>query len=164
MAAALGRAIRVLRTEQGLNRKELAEASGISYPYLSEIEAGKKQPSSKVLLVLAQALGVSPSDFMALAEARVQGEGFWTTRTAERDRSPGQPIKPMLARARSLHAPAVARDQDASEEASPAAPASLAAPDPERAALEREVHELAEELPTEDLARLVDLARRLRER
>src|SRR6266545_2322629 len=72
---ALGRAIKVLRAERGLERKELAEASGVSYPYLSEIENGKKQPSSKAVLALAEALGVAPSDLLAMAEQRAGSSG-----------------------------------------------------------------------------------------
>src|SRR6266511_3101113 len=68
---ALGRAIKVLRAERGLERKELAEASGVSYPYLSEIENGKKRPSSNALLALAEALGIAPSDMLAMAEERM---------------------------------------------------------------------------------------------
>jgi transcriptional regulator with XRE-family HTH domain len=35
----------------------VAEASGLSYPYLSEIENGKKRPSSRALEGIAEALG-----------------------------------------------------------------------------------------------------------
>jgi DNA-binding XRE family transcriptional regulator len=65
---ALGRAIRVLRTERGLERKDLAEAAGLSYPYLSEIETGRKRASSKALFVIAEALGVRPSELLALGD------------------------------------------------------------------------------------------------
>src|SRR4051812_29246198 len=65
---AVGRAIRVLRTERGMERKELAEAAGLSYPYLSEIETGRKRPSSKALFVIAEALGVRPSEVLALGD------------------------------------------------------------------------------------------------
>jgi transcriptional regulator with XRE-family HTH domain len=70
-AAALGRAIKVLRTDQGLDRAELAEASGLSYPYLSEIENGKKRPSSRALEGIAEALGMRPHELMASAESRM---------------------------------------------------------------------------------------------
>lgn len=66
---ALGRAIQVLRVERGLARKELAEASGVSYPYLSEIENGKKRPSSESLLAIANALEMRPSELMERAES-----------------------------------------------------------------------------------------------
>jgi len=68
---ALGRAIKVMRAEQGLERKDLAEAAGVSYPYLAEIENGKKRPSSKALLAVAEALGVRPYRLLERAESLV---------------------------------------------------------------------------------------------
>ena len=65
----LGRAIRLLRVERGLERKDLAARSGLSYPYLSEIESGKKRASSQALLAIAQALGVRPHELLATADA-----------------------------------------------------------------------------------------------
>ncbi len=65
---ALGRAIKVARTEQGLERKELARLSGLSYPYLSEIEKGKKRASTEALLPIARALGLRQSELLERAE------------------------------------------------------------------------------------------------
>lgn len=64
----LGRAVKVLRTARGLERKRLAEAAGISYPYLAEIENGKKRPSSKALLLISQALRIRPHELLESAE------------------------------------------------------------------------------------------------
>src|SRR2546430_8388833 len=66
--AALGRGIRVPRTEQGLERKELARLAGLSYPYLSEIEKGKKRASTEALLPIARALGLRQSELLERAE------------------------------------------------------------------------------------------------
>ncbi len=66
--AALGRAIRVTRTEQGLERKELARLSGLSYPYVSEIEKGTKRASTEALLPIARALGLRQSELLERAE------------------------------------------------------------------------------------------------
>ena len=66
---ALGRAIKVVRTEQGVERRELAEKARISYSYLAEIENGNKPPSSDVLLAIAQALGLRPSELHAAADS-----------------------------------------------------------------------------------------------
>jgi len=68
---ALGRTIQVLRTDQGIDRKDLAESIGISYSYLAAIETGKKQPSSTVLLRIAEALGLRSHELMQYAEQRV---------------------------------------------------------------------------------------------
>ena len=70
MYRALGRTIHVLRTDQGLERKELAERAGISYSYLAAIETGKKPPSSKVLFAIAEALGLRSHELMGAAETR----------------------------------------------------------------------------------------------
>lgn len=89
---ALGQAIKVARTEQGLERKELARASGISYPYLSEIEKGKKRASTEVLLPIAQALGLKQSELLERAE-RLLERGLLRNATAvsgRRLRAPGR--------------------------------------------------------------------------
>lgn len=65
----LGRAIQVVRTSQGMSRRELAQASEISYPYLSEIETGKKEGSPRILLKVAGILGMKPSELLELAES-----------------------------------------------------------------------------------------------
>jgi transcriptional regulator with XRE-family HTH domain len=54
----VGQRIRRLRLERGLSQRELAEP-GISYAYLSRIEAGQRQPSVKALRIVAKKLGVS---------------------------------------------------------------------------------------------------------
>ena len=41
-AEALGRTIKVIRTDQGIERRELAERAGISYSYITEIENGQQ--------------------------------------------------------------------------------------------------------------------------
>jgi transcriptional regulator with XRE-family HTH domain len=67
-AASVGRAIRVARTERGWSGKDLARRAGISYSYVSHIEGGRKHPSSPVLVRIAEALGLSPSDLLLRAE------------------------------------------------------------------------------------------------
>lgn len=67
---ALGRTIKVMRTEQGFGRRELAERAGISYSYVTEIENGDKPASSKVLAMIAGALGMRLHELIAAAETR----------------------------------------------------------------------------------------------
>src|ERR671937_796496 len=55
----IGQRLRRLRLEKGLSQRELA-APGVSYAYISRIEAGTRQPSVKALRKLAPKLGVSP--------------------------------------------------------------------------------------------------------
>src|ERR1041385_6529860 len=54
----VGQRIRRLRRERGLSQRELAEP-GISYAYLSRIEAGQRSPSLRALRILAPTLAVS---------------------------------------------------------------------------------------------------------
>ena len=54
----IGQRLKRLRLEQGLSQRELA-APGVSYAYISRIEAGTRQPSVKALRRLASKLGVT---------------------------------------------------------------------------------------------------------
>ena len=68
---ALGRAIKVVRAQRGVGRRDLARLAEVSYPYLSEIENGKKRPSSRALLSIADALSLPASRLLAVAEGIV---------------------------------------------------------------------------------------------
>ena len=54
----IGQRLRRLRLDRGLSQRELS-APGVSYAYISRIEAGTRQPSVKALRKLAPKLGVS---------------------------------------------------------------------------------------------------------
>src|SRR5437868_2343705 len=54
----IGQRLKRLRLERGLSQRELA-APGVSYAYISRIEAGSRQPSVKALRRLAAKLNVS---------------------------------------------------------------------------------------------------------
>ncbi len=54
----IGQRLKRLRLEQGFSQRELA-APGVSYAYISRIEAGTRQPSVKALRRLAAKLGVT---------------------------------------------------------------------------------------------------------
>jgi DNA-binding XRE family transcriptional regulator len=58
----LGRRLRVLRQEQQETLSETAGRAGISPQYLSEIERGRKEPSSEMIAALAGALGTTLID------------------------------------------------------------------------------------------------------
>ena len=55
----LGRRLRVLRQDQDETLAETAGRAGISPQYLSEIERGRKEPSSEMIAALAGALGTT---------------------------------------------------------------------------------------------------------
>src|SRR3989442_5002554 len=54
----LGRSLRAAREEQGGRLVDVAERAGISPQYLSEIERGRKEPSSEMIAAVTGALGV----------------------------------------------------------------------------------------------------------
>ncbi|WP_372341954.1 helix-turn-helix domain-containing protein [Nocardia sp. CC227C] len=55
----LGRRLRALRQEQGTTLAETAGRAGVSPQYLSEVERGRKEPSSEMIAAMAGALGTS---------------------------------------------------------------------------------------------------------
>lgn len=57
-AETIGQRLRRLRHERGLSQRELS-SPGVSYAYISRIEAGARRPSVKALRMLAKKLGVS---------------------------------------------------------------------------------------------------------
>ncbi|HZR51865.1 MAG TPA: helix-turn-helix transcriptional regulator [Streptosporangiaceae bacterium] len=58
----LGRRLRVLRQDQDETLAETAGRAGISPQYLSEVERGRKEPSSEMIAALAGALGTTLID------------------------------------------------------------------------------------------------------
>lgn len=52
-------AIKIIRKFRGMTQANLADAAGISRPYLTEIETGKKDGSIRALKSIAGALDVS---------------------------------------------------------------------------------------------------------
>ena len=162
----LGRAIRVLRVERGLERKDLAARSGLSYPYLSEIESGKKRASSQALLAIAQALGVRPHELLATAEALARRdepadvEGYAASTVGPHAANPPSP-------ARFFHAAEAAPPAYAPSPEPLAQPTSSAPAPAERstggslATVLAELRWRLERMASDDVARLLDLARRL---
>lgn len=66
----LGEELRRLRRERGLTLDETAGRAGISMQYLSEIERGRKEPSSEMIAAVGGALDVTLVDLtLAVADA-----------------------------------------------------------------------------------------------
>jgi transcriptional regulator with XRE-family HTH domain len=59
MASDIGSFIRDLRENAQVSVRQLAERSGVSNPYLSQVERGLRKPSADVLNQIAKALRVS---------------------------------------------------------------------------------------------------------
>jgi transcriptional regulator with XRE-family HTH domain len=66
--AALGNAVKALRTEQGLTQAQVAERMRVPATFLSDIERGIRNPSWSTMLSLSKALGVKPSEIVKRAE------------------------------------------------------------------------------------------------
>lgn len=56
--------IRVWREHRGLTQQQLAEGAGISTPYLSQLESGKRSGSTEVLSGIAKALDLTLDDLV----------------------------------------------------------------------------------------------------
>lgn len=56
MGIELGRLVEQRRHELGLSRRDLANGSEVSYPYVSQIETGDRDPSLRTMRKLAEVL------------------------------------------------------------------------------------------------------------
>lgn len=82
-----GSRLRARRTDLGRTLGEVAERAGISPQYLSEVERGRKDPSSEMLSSICGALGIDLAD---LLQRSILQLGLTTTR------SPGSLHGPVL--------------------------------------------------------------------
>lgn len=58
----VARLIRERREALGMTRRDLADRSGLSYPYISQLETAYRLPSAKAMHALARSLGLPASD------------------------------------------------------------------------------------------------------
>lgn len=61
----LGAVLRAHRERQGRTLRDVAGTAQVSLPYLSEVERGRKEPSSEVLAAVCRALGLRLVDLVA---------------------------------------------------------------------------------------------------
>lgn len=73
----LGKLIASYREEKKMTKAELSRRSGVSAPYLTQIEAGKRHASEAVLRQLAGALGLRNMQLLEPAGYKFTGEGFF---------------------------------------------------------------------------------------
>jgi transcriptional regulator with XRE-family HTH domain len=71
---ALGKAIVIRRTELGLSRNDLKDRSGLSYPYVAELEKGSKRMSASSLQAMSEALELRPAELLAMADSLAEPE------------------------------------------------------------------------------------------
>ena len=74
VATPLGEYLVQRRRQLGMDRKTLAALSGLSYPYVSQLEASEdKRPSEKALRLLAPALQVELGELLEVADGWTSG-------------------------------------------------------------------------------------------
>jgi transcriptional regulator with XRE-family HTH domain len=133
-----------------MRRADVATEAGISYTHLSEIENGKKEPSSRTLTAIAGALGLRPSDVVRRADLLYEGNQVkGPAPAAWLDAAPMAAAEP-APKGGWFHERTMPAMQARAADESRMRPRDLLT----------ELLELARGLPPEDLQRLVDLARR----
>jgi transcriptional regulator with XRE-family HTH domain len=60
-AVLFGEAVRRAREQRGMNQSQLADAAGLSAPYLNVLEHGGNTPTLSVIFRICEALGVAPA-------------------------------------------------------------------------------------------------------
>lgn len=85
LRSAIGTVLRRLRQSQGRTLQDVARAAGVSMPYLSEIERGRKEASSEILAGICRALGIDLPELLD----QVRAELLRTSTTSPTMRRPG---------------------------------------------------------------------------
>lgn len=77
----VGARLRQERQRQGRRLVDVAERAGVSTQYLSEIERGRKEPSSEIVAAVGSALGLSLLDLTAGVARTLHESRLRSTRT-----------------------------------------------------------------------------------
>lgn len=64
MRKLVGRNVRTMRQARGMTQEQLAEESGFSQQYISDLERGRRNPTIVSLYELAQALKSTPIELL----------------------------------------------------------------------------------------------------
>ncbi|MDP7702757.1 MULTISPECIES: transcriptional regulator ClgR [unclassified Mycobacterium] len=91
----VGDVLRGARTSQGRTLREVSDSARVSLGYLSEIERGRKEPSSELLTAICDALQVPLSQVLIDAGERMAREER-TSRAASIDTSIKVVIPPVV--------------------------------------------------------------------
>ena len=70
----IGDVLRRARTSQGRTLREVSDSARVSLGYLSEVERGRKEPSSELLNAICDALEVPLSSVLTDAGERMAGQ------------------------------------------------------------------------------------------
>jgi len=72
-AKAVGSVLRRVRLAAGLSQEGLARESDLHPTYISLLERGRATPTLRAVWVIAPAVGLRPSEFIALIEIEMDG-------------------------------------------------------------------------------------------
>lgn len=90
---AIGHELRQERHSQDRTQGDVAERAGISTQYLSEVERGRKEPSSEILEAVTDALRLPLADLVLRAAGLLHPTDLTTTsRTALASSHPSGPV------------------------------------------------------------------------
>jgi DNA-binding XRE family transcriptional regulator len=78
----LGQRLRTLRLDQQETLAETAGRAGISPQYLSELERGRKEPSSEMIAALAGALGTTLIGLTEQVAGDLRQRASWASRSS----------------------------------------------------------------------------------
>ncbi len=70
----IGDVLRRARTSQGRTLREVSDSARVSLGYLSEVERGRKEPSSELLNAICDALDIPLSELLIDAGERMAGQ------------------------------------------------------------------------------------------
>ncbi|MDT7781842.1 MAG: hypothetical protein QOF58_261 [Pseudonocardiales bacterium] len=93
---ALGRKLRETREARGDRLVDVAERAGISVQYLSEIERGRKEPSSEMIAAVTGALGIDLADLLIGVAGQVRSQYVVRSQQFHTSRPVGRPSGPVL--------------------------------------------------------------------
>ena len=71
---AIGSGLRQARTERRRTLRDISRAARVSLGYLSEVERGRKEPSSELLAAICEALGISVPDLLRAVSVEMASE------------------------------------------------------------------------------------------
>jgi transcriptional regulator with XRE-family HTH domain len=144
-AEEFGRKLKARREQLGLSRRDVVDATGLSYPYVSQLETGYRLPSHRALAALAEALEMSPNELSASIR--------YEEALASSDL--GSPRKPRAARRRGDW---YGNPRYVAAEPSAALSQPPPVPDPRRVA--QQISELVGDLPADQRLDALSLAQR----
>ncbi|MFD0510772.1 helix-turn-helix domain-containing protein [Streptomyces aureus] len=108
----VGAAVRRRRRAQELTLATVAERSGLSVPFLSQVENERARPSRRSLEKVADALGTTAVELLAAADPAHRGPGARGRHHGRRGRVPESVVRSLVRGHHQLHAEEFIGDHD----------------------------------------------------